>query len=65
MSPNRPVSESEAMTLFALALADGRCANMTGGVVPGHEFVGEVTAFGAGAAEKYGLSIGDQVRCIK
>ncbi|MDW8293570.1 MAG: alcohol dehydrogenase catalytic domain-containing protein [Anaerolineae bacterium] len=28
-------------------------------VIPGHEFVGEVVALGEGAAEKYGLSIGD------
>ena len=29
-------------------------------VIPGHEFVGEVVALGAGAAEKYGLALGDQ-----
>lgn len=29
-------------------------------VIPGHEFVGEVVALGDGAAEKYGLAIGDQ-----
>jgi threonine dehydrogenase-like Zn-dependent dehydrogenase len=28
-------------------------------VIPGHEFVGEVVALGAGAGEKYGLQIGD------
>jgi threonine dehydrogenase-like Zn-dependent dehydrogenase len=28
-------------------------------ITPGHEFVGEVVAMGAGAAEKYGLAIGD------
>ena len=28
-------------------------------ITPGHEFVGEVVALGAGAAEKYGLAIGD------
>ena len=28
-------------------------------VTPGHEFVGEVVALGEGAAEKYGLDIGD------
>ena len=28
-------------------------------VTPGHEFVGEVVALGDGAAEKYGLAIGD------
>jgi threonine dehydrogenase-like Zn-dependent dehydrogenase len=28
-------------------------------VVPGHEFVGEVVALGAGAGDKYGLSLGD------
>ena len=28
-------------------------------VTPGHEFVGEVVALGAGAAEKYGLALGD------
>jgi threonine dehydrogenase-like Zn-dependent dehydrogenase len=28
-------------------------------VIPGHEFVGEVVALGAGAAEKYGLAPGD------
>src|SRR5512138_2542037 len=28
-------------------------------VTPGHEFVGEVVALGAGAAEKYGLAPGD------
>jgi erythritol/L-threitol dehydrogenase len=28
-------------------------------VIPGHEFVGRVVALGAGAAEKYGLAIGD------
>jgi len=28
-------------------------------VIPGHEFVGEVVAVGAGAAEKYGLALGD------
>ncbi len=28
-------------------------------VVPGHEFVGRVVALGAGAAEKYGLALGD------
>lgn len=28
-------------------------------VIPGHEFVGEVVALGTGAAEKYGLAIGD------
>ena len=28
-------------------------------VIPGHEFVGEVVALGAGAGEKYGLAIGD------
>jgi len=30
-------------------------------VIPGHEFVGEVVALGAGAGEREGLSIGDQV----
>ncbi len=29
-------------------------------VIPGHEFVGRVVALGEGAAEKYGLSIGDK-----
>lgn len=29
-------------------------------VIPGHEFVGEVVALGEGAAEKYGLALGDQ-----
>jgi threonine dehydrogenase-like Zn-dependent dehydrogenase len=28
-------------------------------VIPGHEFVGEVVALGAGASEKYGLQMGD------
>jgi len=28
-------------------------------ITPGHEFVGEVVALGEGAAEKYGLAIGD------
>ncbi len=28
-------------------------------VIPGHEFVGEVVALGAGAAQKYGLAVGD------
>lgn len=28
-------------------------------VTPGHEFVGEVVALGAGASEKYGLTLGD------
>lgn len=28
-------------------------------VIPGHEFVGKVAALGEGAAEKYGLRIGD------
>lgn len=28
-------------------------------VIPGHEFVGQVVALGEGAAEKYGLEIGD------
>lgn len=28
-------------------------------VIPGHEFVGEVVALGAGAGQKYGLDIGD------
>lgn len=28
-------------------------------VIPGHEFVGEVVALGAGAGEKYGLALGD------
>lgn len=28
-------------------------------VIPGHEFVGEVVSLGEGAAEKYGLAIGD------
>jgi threonine dehydrogenase-like Zn-dependent dehydrogenase len=28
-------------------------------ITPGHEFVGEVVALGAGASEKYGLSLGD------
>lgn len=28
-------------------------------VIPGHEFVGQVVALGPGAAEKYGLSLGD------
>jgi threonine dehydrogenase-like Zn-dependent dehydrogenase len=28
-------------------------------IIPGHEFVGRVVALGEGAAEKYGLSIGD------
>lgn len=28
-------------------------------VIPGHEFVGEVVALGEGAAEQYGLAIGD------
>lgn len=28
-------------------------------VIPGHEFIGEVVALGEGAAEKYGLRIGD------
>lgn len=30
-------------------------------VIPGHEFVGEVVAFGEGAAERDGLSVGDRV----
>ena len=30
-------------------------------VIPGHEFVGQVAALGAGAAEKYGLALGDRV----
>jgi len=29
-------------------------------VIPGHEFVGDVVALGEGAAEKYGLAIGDR-----
>lgn len=29
-------------------------------VIPGHEFIGEVVALGEGAAEKYGLAIGDR-----
>ena len=29
-------------------------------VIPGHEFVGDVVAMGEGAAEKYGLAIGDR-----
>ena len=29
-------------------------------VIPGHEFVGDVVALGKGAAEKYGLAIGDR-----
>ncbi len=29
------------------------------GVIPGHEFVGEVVALGEGAAERYGLAVGD------
>jgi threonine dehydrogenase-like Zn-dependent dehydrogenase len=29
-------------------------------ITPGHEFVGEVVALGEGAAEKYGLSLGDR-----
>jgi erythritol/L-threitol dehydrogenase len=29
-------------------------------VIPGHEFVGKVVALGEGAAEKYGLKIGDR-----
>ncbi len=29
-------------------------------VIPGHEFVGEVAALGAGAGEKYGLAVGDR-----
>ena len=29
-------------------------------VIPGHEFVGEVVALGAGAGAKYGLALGDQ-----
>jgi threonine dehydrogenase-like Zn-dependent dehydrogenase len=28
-------------------------------ITPGHEFVGEVVALGAGASEKYGLALGD------
>ncbi len=28
-------------------------------VIPGHEFVGQVVALGAGAGEKYGLAVGD------
>lgn len=28
-------------------------------VIPGHEFVGQVVALGAGAGEKYGLALGD------
>jgi len=28
-------------------------------VTPGHEFVGEVVTLGSGAAEKYGLALGD------
>ena len=28
-------------------------------IIPGHEFVGEVVALGEGAAEKYGLALGD------
>ena len=28
-------------------------------ITPGHEFVGEVVALGEGAAEKYGLAVGD------
>jgi hypothetical protein len=38
--------------------AGGRC---TPGVVPGHEFVGEVVELGPGSAELYGLEVGDQV----
>ncbi|MGQ9681705.1 MAG: alcohol dehydrogenase catalytic domain-containing protein [Anaerolineae bacterium] len=30
-------------------------------VIPGHEFVGEVVALGEGAAEQYGLALGDKV----
>ncbi len=30
-------------------------------VIPGHEFVGEVVELGEGAAEKYGLALGDKV----
>lgn len=30
-------------------------------ITPGHEFVGEVVALGAGAGEKYGLAFGDRV----
>ncbi len=30
-------------------------------VIPGHEFVGDVAALGEGAAEKYGLALGDKV----
>ena len=40
--------------------AGGRC---TPGVIPGHEFVGEVVQLGDGSAELYGLAVGDQV-CI-
>jgi len=30
-------------------------------IIPGHEFVGQVAALGTGAAEKYGLVLGDRV----
>lgn len=36
-----------------------RAAYCQSPVIPGHEFVGEVVAFGEGAAQKYGMQIGD------
>lgn len=38
---------------------ENRTAYVDAPVIPGHEFVGEVVQLGEGAAEKYGLQIGD------
>lgn len=39
--------------------ADGRSGYCQPPVIPGHEFAGRVVALGEGAAEKYGLALGD------
>ena len=41
--------------------ADGHSGYVEGPVITGHEFAGVVESLGEGAAEKYGIAVGDQV----
>jgi len=56
------ICASDVKTHFGAARVwggDGMSSYIQTPVIPGHEFVGEVVALGAGAAEKHGMSIGD------
>ena len=53
-------SDMKCYTGAALFWGDeNRPAYVDGPVIPGHEFIGEVVQLGEGAAEKFGLQIGD------